>query len=70
MCDIYMLKTYHSRDNNTVGVGTCKAFGNISLNTATCQDTSGMGNVCSLETLVKIRVSNSEVVNSIDSRPS
>ena len=24
-----MLKTYHSRDNNTVGVGMCKAHGDI-----------------------------------------
>ena len=26
-----MLKTYHSRDNNTVGVGMCEAHGNTSM---------------------------------------
>ena len=27
LCHINMLKTYHSRDNKTVGVGMCKAHG-------------------------------------------
>ena len=31
LCHINMLKTYHSRDNNTVGVGICKAHGHTSM---------------------------------------
>ena len=81
-----MLKTYHSRDNNTIGVGMCKAHGHTSMtdrvacdntltaedvpsdNTAACQDTSGMEDVRNLETPVKIKLSNSEVIANIDSK--
>ena len=31
LCHINMLKTYHSRDNNTLGVGMCKAHGDTSM---------------------------------------
>ena len=84
LCHINMLKTYHSRDNNTVGM--CKAHGDTSLtdsvacdktlteedvpsdDTAACQDTPGMEDVRNLETPVKIKLSNSEVIANIDSK--
>ena len=31
MCHSNILKTYHFRDNNTVGVGMCKAHGDTSM---------------------------------------
>ena len=78
-----MLKTYHSRDNDTVGVGMCEAHGDTSMTdrvacdkpltgedvpSDACQDTSGMEDVGSLETPVKIKLSNSEVIANIDSK--
>ena len=86
LCCINMLKTYYSRDNNTVGVGMCKAHGDTSMidrvacdksltekdvpsdDTAACQDTSGMEDIGILETPVKIKLSNSEVIANIDSK--
>ena len=83
---INMLKTYHSRDNNTVGVGMFEAHGDTSMtarvacdktlteedvpseDTTACQDTSGMEDVGNLETPVKIKLSNSEVIANIDSK--
>ena len=79
-----MLKTYHSRDNNTVGVGMCKAHGDTSMtDRVACDkslteedvpsdDTAACQDTSGMEDVgnleTPVRLSNSEVIANIDSK--